>query len=441
MAGPRRSAFIVHAHAYTTTSSNTADEKPPKQFSAWAQCVETYNAKLLDGKRRKFPTDRLLEAEVGAEEVLARLYHKHTKSKLYTPFGLGEILSRRTFTPEKSMNPLATPGSQRRQRGPDPPPGQRRAGGQLREGVDAQVHDCYHGRGGRRQMGADPGGDRDRGGRRCLHRVVQGQGPVTPERPAAGPRLLVRLRLAHRPHHRHHAIRHGVPGGRASPGGPDKTVGRKGQTPQPTTTRTTRPLKDPNKPHGRNASGTTSPTTSGGNDRIGSHSGTRPTTRGTSHTTRTTSPSRRCSRVGSNSSSSSHHPSSTSRGGSADLIVLAPFDGVGAAHFLIKERFGTPLLALSWEIDRACCKVLHARTPWVAQDHWRHDLGRIRRDALQEISLLQTRSELTSEWMAQRPSSVRRTFCTPDKDLLEMVGYPDVSNFRDDFANASLIGE
>ena len=34
---------------------------------------------------------------VGAEEV----------SKLYTPLGLGEILSRRTFTPDKAMNPLA----------------------------------------------------------------------------------------------------------------------------------------------------------------------------------------------------------------------------------------------------------------------------------------------------------------------------------------------
>ena len=49
----------------TTTPSTTANEKLPKHFSAWAQCVEAYNAKLLDGK---FPTDML----VGAEEVLAR---------------------------------------------------------------------------------------------------------------------------------------------------------------------------------------------------------------------------------------------------------------------------------------------------------------------------------------------------------------------------------
>ena len=65
--------------------------------------MESYNAKLLDGRRRKFPTDML----VGAEEVLARLYHERTKSKLYTPLGLGDILSRRTFTPDKAMNPLA----------------------------------------------------------------------------------------------------------------------------------------------------------------------------------------------------------------------------------------------------------------------------------------------------------------------------------------------
>ena len=32
---------------------------------------------------------------------------EHTKSKLYTSLGLGEILSRRTFTPDKAMNPLA----------------------------------------------------------------------------------------------------------------------------------------------------------------------------------------------------------------------------------------------------------------------------------------------------------------------------------------------
>ena len=44
-----------------------------------------------------------------------------------------------------------------------------------------------------------------------------------------------------------------------------------------------------------------------------------------------------------------------------------PFDGVGAPHHIIQQLFGTPLLSISWEIDRACCKVMNARTPWVVQ--------------------------------------------------------------------------
>ena len=50
-----------------------------------------------------------------------------------------------------------------------------------------------------------------------------------------------------------------------------------------------------------------------------------------------------------------------------DIIVLAPFDGIGAPHHIIQQLFGTPLLSISWEIDRACCKVMNARTPWVLQ--------------------------------------------------------------------------
>ena len=65
--------------------------------------MEAYNAKLLDGKRRAFQTQLLL----GAEEILARLHHEHQKSKVYTPLGLGEILSRRTFAADGTTNPLA----------------------------------------------------------------------------------------------------------------------------------------------------------------------------------------------------------------------------------------------------------------------------------------------------------------------------------------------
>ena len=50
-----------------------------------------------------------------------------------------------------------------------------------------------------------------------------------------------------------------------------------------------------------------------------------------------------------------------------DIIVLAPFDGIGAPHQIIQQLYGTPLLLISWEIDKACCKVMNARTPWVLQ--------------------------------------------------------------------------
>ena len=49
---------------------------------------------LVGGEKREFPTIELL----GAEEVLSRIHWEHTKSKLYTPVGIGEILAKRTFS-------------------------------------------------------------------------------------------------------------------------------------------------------------------------------------------------------------------------------------------------------------------------------------------------------------------------------------------------------
>ena len=71
----------------------------------WARQVERYNAITVDGRRRKFP-ERLL---AGAEAILARLWHEHHKTKLYSPTALGEILSKRTFTATGEVNPLALP--------------------------------------------------------------------------------------------------------------------------------------------------------------------------------------------------------------------------------------------------------------------------------------------------------------------------------------------
>ena len=79
------------------------DERPPKLFPAWAAQVEAFNARLLGGQRRRFPTHVLL----GAEEVLARMWHEHTTSKLYTPASLVEILARRTYQASGEVNPHA----------------------------------------------------------------------------------------------------------------------------------------------------------------------------------------------------------------------------------------------------------------------------------------------------------------------------------------------
>ncbi|CAE7510325.1 unnamed protein product, partial [Symbiodinium sp. CCMP2456] len=78
-------------------------DRPPKTFSAWNQQVKAYEDRLLDGKRRTFPVQELL----GAEEILARMWFEHTVSKMYTPVTLGEIVSRRTWTPGRVLNPLA----------------------------------------------------------------------------------------------------------------------------------------------------------------------------------------------------------------------------------------------------------------------------------------------------------------------------------------------
>ena len=79
-------------------------DKPPKTFPEWGPLVKRYNEVTIAGEPRDFPTNLLL----GAEEVLARMYFEHTKSKEYTAVGLGEILQRRTFTAAMEVNPLAT---------------------------------------------------------------------------------------------------------------------------------------------------------------------------------------------------------------------------------------------------------------------------------------------------------------------------------------------
>ena len=92
----------------TVTSTGMAvdpDDKIPKTFAHWATEIDIYNNRLLDGKKRCFPENML----AGAESVLARVWHEHTKTKAYTPVSLGEILQKRLFTASGDVNPLTLP--------------------------------------------------------------------------------------------------------------------------------------------------------------------------------------------------------------------------------------------------------------------------------------------------------------------------------------------
>ena len=66
----------------------------------YSKLVEDYNSITLDGVRRVFPEKLLL----GAEKVLARMYHEHHTSKLYTATPLGEIMAQRVWTSFITIN-------------------------------------------------------------------------------------------------------------------------------------------------------------------------------------------------------------------------------------------------------------------------------------------------------------------------------------------------
>ena len=71
-----------------TTSTQTDKDTIPKALPSgvYSKLVEDYNSITLDGVRRAFPEKLLL----GAEKVLARMYHEHHTSKLYTATPLGD---------------------------------------------------------------------------------------------------------------------------------------------------------------------------------------------------------------------------------------------------------------------------------------------------------------------------------------------------------------
>ncbi len=88
-----------------STGSATSETKVPRTLPSgkWSALVETYNKVTLHGRERQFPVRELL----GAECVIARLWHERHVSRQYTPLQLGEILQHRSFSASGDINPLA----------------------------------------------------------------------------------------------------------------------------------------------------------------------------------------------------------------------------------------------------------------------------------------------------------------------------------------------
>lgn len=89
----------------STTSKSSGEEKVPKQLPSgvWALLINNYESQQIQGQDRTFP----IQEVIGADQTLARIYHELHTSKLFTPVGLGEILSKRTFQASGEPNPLS----------------------------------------------------------------------------------------------------------------------------------------------------------------------------------------------------------------------------------------------------------------------------------------------------------------------------------------------
>ena len=102
---PGASSSATPGAGTPAVTSATAADKIPKTLPAgvWSQQVNKFNAEKLRGRDRSFPEEMLL----GAEVVLARMWHEHHVTKMYTPTSLGEILAKRSFTATGEVNMLA----------------------------------------------------------------------------------------------------------------------------------------------------------------------------------------------------------------------------------------------------------------------------------------------------------------------------------------------
>ena len=70
---------------------------------AWAQLLQNYNKAQLHGEDRCFPQHEI----IGSEATLARMFHEHQTTKMYSPIMLGEIVQKRSFTASGDVNSLS----------------------------------------------------------------------------------------------------------------------------------------------------------------------------------------------------------------------------------------------------------------------------------------------------------------------------------------------
>ena len=88
--------------APAATNPKDTDDKIPKTLppGVYNELIEQYNKVTIHGTRRVFPEKQLL----GAEKIIARMWHEHNKSKCYTAVTLGELLQHRHFTATGNIN-------------------------------------------------------------------------------------------------------------------------------------------------------------------------------------------------------------------------------------------------------------------------------------------------------------------------------------------------
>ena len=100
--------------ATTATGCGADKDSVPKTLpaSVYTTLVEDYNEITIDSDRRQFPEKQLM----GAEKVLARMYHEHHTSKMYTATSLGEIMSQRVWASFNTINTATRTGSGARPR-------------------------------------------------------------------------------------------------------------------------------------------------------------------------------------------------------------------------------------------------------------------------------------------------------------------------------------